>query len=174
MGTFKRSFITLVSILALALTVVAGLAPQAGAVSSTERSAEQYLLGLVNADRKASHLGTIKEQSYIRGQSEAHSADMLHRQSMDHNGFSQRVANIRANDSGMRNAGICENVAVATNYADYGSAMRTIDAAWKASTGHRKCMLDQEGWSSQSGAIGVRYDGHSYWVTYEAGHDTTP
>jgi len=166
----KRGLFSLVS----ALVAISFLAPQARAVTTTEGPLLIYLLSLVNAARRSVRLGNIKEHAYIRGQAEAHSLDMLRRQTMDHAGFSTRVANIRANDSGMRYAGICENVGVARNFSDYGSAMRAIVNAWRASTDHRKCMRDQFGWSSQSGAIGVRYDGHAYWVTYEAGHDNNP
>jgi uncharacterized protein YkwD len=150
------------------------LSQSAGAVTSTERTAETYLLSLVNHDRSAAHIGSLKEQSYVRGQAEAHSTDMMNRQTMDHAGFTQRVANIRANVPGMKYGGICENVAKATNYSDYGAAMRAINSAWLASTDHHKCMLDQLGWSAQSVGIGVRFDGHSYWVTMDAGHNTSP
>lgn len=166
-----RNFLTLC---AAVLAMVAFVAPQAGAVTTTERTAETYLLGLVNKDRTGARIGSLKEHAYIRGQSEAHSSDMLARKTMDHTGFSQRVANIRAHDSGMKYSGVCENVAAASNYSDYGAAMRAINTAWLASTDHHKCMLDQLGWSSQSAAVGVRFDGKTYWVTFITGHDTNP
>ncbi len=170
MGSFARSLITLVVVLA----TLSFLSPEAGAVTSGERTAETYLMSLVNNDRRAAHIGTLKEQSYVRGQGESHSGDMMNRRSMDHNGFSQRVANIRAHVKGMKSSGMCENVAVASNYSDYGAAMRSVDAAWKASSDHHKCMYDQLGWSAQSFGVGVRFDGRNYWVTMIAGHNTSP
>jgi len=170
LGSFTRTLMLLAAVLA----AVSFLGQPAGAVSSGERSAETYLLGLVNHDRSSARIGTLKEQSYIRGQSEAHASDMLSRHSMDHNGFSTRVANIRAHVSGMKNSGMCENVAAATNYSDSGAAMRAINSAWLASSDHHKCMLDQLGWTAQSVGLGVRFDGHTYWVSMLLGRNTSP
>ncbi len=170
MGILRRFSLALA-----ALAALSAVAPHAqAAVTNTERSAETYLLGLVNADRKAAHIGTLKEHSYIRTQTESHSTDMMRRRTMDHSGFSTRVKNIRAHDSGMRNSGMCENVAAASKYSDVASAMRAIDAAWKRSTEHYKCMYDKEGWSSQSASVGVRYDGKTFWATFITGRDTNP
>jgi uncharacterized protein YkwD len=170
MGMFKRSLFALVAVLA----TLSVLTQPAGAVTNGERTAETYLFSLVNNDRHAAHIGTLKEQSYVRGQTENHSTDMMYRHSMDHNGFSQRVANIRAHVAGMKYSGMCENVAAASSYHDYGAAMRAIEAAWRASSDHHKCLYDQLGWSSQSAGIGVRFDGRTYWVTLIAGHNTSP
>jgi uncharacterized protein YkwD len=169
MGILRRF-----SFVVAALLAVAFVAPSASATTTTERTAETYLLGLVNADRKAAGRGTLKEHSYIRTQTESHSADMRNRKTMDHRGFSTRVSNIRAHDAGMKYSGMCENVAAASKYADVKSAMRAIDAAWKKSTDHNKCMYDKFGWTSQSASVGVRYDGKTYWVTFITAHDNTP
>jgi uncharacterized protein YkwD len=170
MGTCQRVLFLLAAVL-VAMSLVS---QPAGAVSSGERAAETYLLVLVNRDRSAAHIGALNEQSYVRGQAEAHSSDMLNRHTMDHNGFTQRVANIRANVPGMKYSGICENVAAATNYSDSGTAMRAINSGWLASSEHHKCMLDQLGWTAQSVGIGVRFDGRTYWVTMDMGHNTSP
>jgi len=170
MGSFTRSLMLLAAVLA----AVSFLGQPAGAVSSGERAAETYLIVLVNRDRSAAKIGTLKEQSYVRGQSEAHAADMMNRRTMDHNGFSTRVANIRSHVSGMKYSGMCENVAMASHYSDSGAAMRAINSAWLASSDHHKCLLDQLGWSAQSIGLGVRFDGHTHWVSMIAGHNTSP
>ncbi len=170
MGMYTRSSMLLAAFLA-AVFLLAG---PVGAVSNGERAAESYLLVLVNRDRSSAHLGSLKEQSYIRGQAEAHTTDMLNRQSMDHNGFSQRVSNIRTHVVGMKYSGVCENVAYARGYTDSAKAMAAINSAWLASSDHHRCMMDQLGWSSQSAGVGVRYDGHTYWATFISGHNTSP
>jgi uncharacterized protein YkwD len=170
MGIVQRSLLLLAAVLA----AVSLFGPPAGAVSSGERSAEVYLFTLVNHDRSSAHINGLKEQSYVRGQAESHSSDMLNRQAMDHNGFSQRVANIRAHVPGMKYSGMCENVGYARGFSDAASAMRAINSAWLASSDHHKCLLDQLGWSAQSAGIGVRYDGRTYWVTFISGHNTSP
>lgn len=133
---------------------------------------ENYLFDLINKGRAARGKTVLKEHAVILRETRAHSTDMA-ASGLGHFGFSSRVSRIRAADSGI-NGGVCENVAYARGYSSATEALRVIYRGWKESTGHRKCMFDRLGWSSESAALGLTHSGSTWWATFIAGHDSNP
>lgn len=154
------------------LSVVAR--PASATVSSEERTVETSVFSKINTKRSSLGKGTLNEHAFMRTKAEAHSDAMARRNVLGHFGFSRRVQSIEANDSGIR-SWICENVAYVS-----GSGIGAAQAAsmlydgWLNSPPHRKCMLDQEGHTTQSAGIGITHAGNTWWATFIAAHDTTP
>lgn len=167
MGTRTRLAITSAVLVAASF----GATIPAHAVTSTEAAAESKLLSIINSKRTARGLPALKLHTYIRYESRNHSTYMS-KYGMSHNGFNARWTRIRQHDSGVRS--MCENVAYARGFSSYGEAMSAIYRWWYNSSGHYKCMFDRLGFTTRSGAVGVRYVNGTYWATFEAAQDSTP
>ena len=151
-----------------------GVLPAHATVSSEERSVELSVFSKINDKRASLSKGQLTEHPFMRSKAEAHSDAMARRHQLGHFGFSRRVQAIEANDSGIKDW-ICENVAYVS-----GSGIGAAQAAsmlyngWLNSPPHRKCMLDQEGHTTQSAGIGVTHAGNTWWATFIGAHDNTP
>lgn len=143
------------------------LVPPAFAASADEG----YLLGLINAKRTAREIGTLSEHEASLREARAHSEDMAARGEMGHFGFDDRVARIRAADSGI--GFVCENVAYASGYGSDETALRAIFRGWRSSPPHRECMFDQDGYHTRSAAVGLAKSGSTWWATFITAQDST-
>ncbi len=157
--------------IAVSLVVVR---PADAAVTRSERRVENSIFAMINNQRTGGGLGAEHLHTFARRLAEGHSAAMARRGVLGHFGFTRRVNRLRANDSGI-NGFVCENVA----YVSGSSITRTQAASmifngWMNSPPHRKCMLDQEGGTTQSAAVGIKHAGNTWWATYIAAHDTSP
>jgi uncharacterized protein YkwD len=102
----------------------------------------------LNSFRAQNGLPRLSVSAALSAKARAHAADMARRQSMDHNGFYERMR-------GSRSA--AENVAAGCPTAD------CVFKIWAESSGHRANMLNGSvthyGLASARGA-----DGQRYWV----------
>jgi uncharacterized protein YkwD len=168
----KRSAVTLVCVAIFATAI--GVRPASASVSAAERQVEVSVFSKINNRRAGLGPSREIEDAFIRSQAEQHSDAMARRGLLGHFGFTKRVAAIEANDSGIR-SWICENVAYVS-----GSSISATQAAsmifhgWMNSPPHRKCMLDEDGATTQSAGIGITHAGNTWWATFIAAHDTTP
>lgn len=189
----RDKLLTFVALGALGLTMFSP-----GAEAGTED--ETYLFGLINQERcrvtaqdegrsdveqrrrrrrrsrqpkppPSSCTATLVEHAAILGEVRAHSQDMAQRASLDHNGFDERVARIRAADGGIARH-ICENAAFVGGLSGR-AALDQVFQGWLASPPHKRCMLDVDA-KSDSAAVGLFQSGDTLWATFITAEDATP
>jgi hypothetical protein len=155
----------------LAVGVVLTLAPLA---SAAEPGVEDRIVSMINSERTDPlivHYGLL---AAARG----HSHEMALRGGMDHDGADERVNNAPpdpaeangAPDDGFATAAWCENVTYSVGTSEEDASQRIYDA-WHRSGAHHRCMMDT---TRNVGAVGVYYDGQSWWATFIAEDDSTP
>lgn len=107
---------------------------------------EADILTLINDHRRSRGLGALQMNSIASGQAEQHSRNMATgRTPFSHDGFEQRVNNIK------KEMGITYLAAVAENVAEGQMSAREVVKGWLNSPGHKKNI---EGNYNQTG-IGV-------------------
>lgn len=147
-----------------------GAFPGTASAGTTE---EAFLFKIINVKRAAKGKKVLKEHKKILSEARNHSAAMASSNTLSHDGFTGRASRIRNADGGI-NGGICENVAYVSGYSNTQDALRVIYRMWRNSPGHKKCMFDKLGWSSESGALGLKHSGNTWWATFIAAHDSSP
>ncbi len=151
--------------------------PPAVAAPAVDNASGTALLSDINAKRTTMTRprGALVSQAKMTSLAEQHSMAMANRHLLSHFGFSKRVAQIYADDSGIKNNYICENVAYVRNAAlNSATAADALFTAWMHSRPHKRCMLDIRHPSTQSAGIGVVQDGNTWWATFIGAHDTSP
>ncbi len=141
---------------------------------ATEPSAESQVMSFINAartDRLAVHSGLLAV-------ARDHSRAMASRGSLDHNDADARISNAApdpmeingAPDDGTPPASWCENVTYTMGVPESQASRRIYDQ-WKGSGAHGRCMNDTR---RNVGAVGIYYDGQTWWATFIATVDNTP
>ena len=141
---------------------------------ATEPLVEERVVALINAqrtDRLVVHYGLL---SAARN----HSADMAREGGLSHEGADERVNSAPpdpgefngAPDDGFGVAAWCENVTYTVGTSEAEAPQRIFDQ-WNRGGAHQRCMMDT---SRNVGAVGVYYDGQSWWATFIAEEDATP
>jgi hypothetical protein len=103
---------------------------------------------------------------------------MSHDGSLNHDGADSRVFNAppdppEANgspDDGFGTASWCENVTYAMSVPEHEVAQRIYNQ-WHRSGAHDRCMMNA---AKNVGAVGIYYDGQTWWATFIAQEDSTP
>ena len=114
--------------------------------------------------------GALVEHPAILAEVRAHAEDMARRGELDHAGFDQRVARIRAADAGISGF-ICENVGFVSGVTGQ-AALDRIVQGWLNSPPHRACMLDENA-KTQSAAVGIFRTGDETWAAFITAADST-
>ena len=107
-----------------------------------------------------------------------HSHEMALRGGLDHDGADERVRNATpdpfetngAPDDGFPVAAWCENVTYSMATAESEAAQK-IYSQWHTSAPHERCMKDT---GMNVAAVGIYYDGQTWWATFIAEVDNTP
>jgi hypothetical protein len=171
-GVRQCSF-TKALILAIVLaTPLALLGQQAPASASV--SVEMRIHELIDADRAEPltiHYG-------LQAAAREHSRYMASRGSLSHENADARVNSAPpdpaegdgAPDNGFPVAAWCENVTYSVGRSE-AEAPGQLYAQWKRSGAHYRCLMDT---SRNVGAVGIYYDGQSWWATFIAEVDETP
>jgi uncharacterized protein YkwD len=124
--------------------------------SGCDDPVEQEAIRLVNTDRSARGLRTVRCDPAMTAVAREHSTDMCRRGYFDHTGLDGRDPFDRLRDGGVRFSSAGENIAWGQR-----SAVEVHDA-WMHSPGHRRNILDGD-----YGRIGVGLDrcgGDMYWT----------
>jgi uncharacterized protein YkwD len=161
------------ALLVAAVTLVA-TAPLITPALGTEPTAESEVMRRINAgrsDRLVVHSGLLAV-------ARAHSQEMASHGSLDHNDADARIRSAPpdpyeingAPDDGSPPASWCENVTYSVGTSESEASQRIYDA-WEGSGAHGRCMNDT---SRNVGAVGIYYDGQSWWATFIAMVDNTP
>jgi uncharacterized protein YkwD len=174
----RRSIVLLTgfALVAVGFAVTPARASQTGDV-------EVRVLQLINQGRGTQGKGAEVMHAGLRGAARSHSADMSARDSMDHNGYPERVNTAQPDppqgsgppDKGFNGAS-CENVAW---YQPGGSASseqvaQTFYNLWYNSSEHYKCMFDTYGWNLNVAGVGIYYASGKWWATFDSAFDRTP
>ena len=165
---FRRSLVAAASLALLGAFVLTS-APTSTADSSVEAA--------VLAKIRASRSGGLVVHSGLLSAARAHSMYMS-RHGMNHDNADSRVRNASpdpfetngAPDDGFGVASWCENVTYSTGHPASEVPGR-IYSQWAGSGAHGRCMGDS---SRNVGAVGVYYDGTTWWATFIAQVDKTP
>jgi hypothetical protein len=106
-----------------------------------------------------------------------HSADMASRGGLSHANADARISNAPpdpAEANGAPDDGYgrdwCENVTY-VNFGTEAEAPGKIYEAWRRSGAHQRCMQDT---TLNTGAVGIYWDGNTWWATFIAYLDHTP
>jgi hypothetical protein len=153
------------------VAILGVLTPVAGAQAPT---VEDRVISLLNAERSERlivHYGLLQA---ARG----HSQEMARDGAIGHEGADERVNSAApdpgefngAPDDGFGVAAWCENVTYSVGTSADEAAQRIYDA-WHRGGAHERCMMDT---SRNVGAVGIYYDGESWWATFIAEADSTP
>ena len=159
------------AVIGAVVAIVTALTPMAHA---TEPLVEDRVVALINAqrtDRLVVHYGLL---SAARN----HSADMAREGGLSHEGADERVNSAPpdpgefngAPDDGFGVAAWCENVTYTVGTSESEAPQRIFDQ-WNRGGAHQRCMMDT---TRNVGAVGVYYDGQSWWATFIAEKDATP
>ena len=160
--------------LVLAMVVAAPLAFLSSPSASASVSVEMRIHELIDADRA--------EPLTIHRGLQAAARDHSRHMAMD-GGLSHENADARVNsappdppegdgapDNGFPVARWCENVTYSIGRSE-SEAGDQLYAQWKRSGAHYRCLMDT---SRNVGAVGIYYDGESWWATFIAEEDATP
>jgi uncharacterized protein YkwD len=158
-------------VIAAVVAILTALTPMAHA---TEPLVEDRVIALINAqrtDRLTVHYGLL---AAARG----HSQRMAREGGLSHEGADERVNSAPpdpgefngAPDDGFGVAAWCENVTYTVGTSQDEAPQRIFDQ-WNRGGAHHRCMMDT---SRNVGAVGVYYDGQSWWATFIAEVDSTP
>lgn len=127
---------------------------------------------------RASRSGGLIQHSGLLAVARSHSMSMSRSGGMNHNNADSRIRNAPpdpfesngAPDDGVPPAKWCENVTYSTGHPASEVADR-LYSQWQGSGAHARCMRDT---SRNVGAVGVYYDGSTWWATFIANVDNTP
>jgi hypothetical protein len=158
----------------LAVAAAAALA----AVTVPPVQADGGVEAQVMAKIRAYHGGSLIQHSGLYGVARAHSMQMSREGRMSHDNADQRISNAQpdpfetngAPDDGVPVAAWCENVTYSTGHPESEVAGRLF-SQWEGSGAHARCMRDTK---RNVGAVGVYYDGSTWWATFIATTDNTP
>jgi len=153
------------------LLVIAGLLLPAKAASADD--VESQVFAMINAGRGT---GLILHHGLL-SDAEGHSQYMSQTGNLNHDNAQERVDNAPpdpaeangAPDDGFNLYGWCENATYVT--PAQGDPATAIYNNWKNSPPHNACMNNT---GKNVGAVGVYWDGSTYWATFVAEVDTTP
>jgi hypothetical protein len=157
---------------AVAVFVVAvATVPQA---TSADPSIEAQVMAKIRASRP----GGLIQHAGLHAVARQHSMYMSNSGRMSHDNADQRITNAPpdpfetngAPDDGVPPAAWCENVTYSTGHPASEVAQR-LYSQWQGSGAHARCMRDT---SRNVGAVGVHYDGTTWWATFVATTDKTP
>ena len=159
-------------LLLLAALAVPLLLP-AVAQAQSQPSLESQVFAKINAARSKKlilHRG-------VHSVAWRHSADMAGRGGLSHANADARISNAPpdpAEANGAPDDGYgrdwCENVTY-VNFGTSGQAPGKIYEAWRRSGAHQRCMQDT---TLNTGAVGIYWDGSTWWATFIAYLDHTP
>lgn len=137
-------------------------------------SIESQVFALINGSRSTA----LIHHSGLASAARSHSQHMAVVGGLNHDGADERVANaqpdpVEANgapDDGFARAAWCENVTYSTGFPESQVAQKLYQQ-WKRSASHNGCMTNS---AKNVGAVGVYYDGSTWWATFIAEIDHTP
>jgi predicted nucleic acid-binding Zn ribbon protein len=135
---------------------------------------ENEVLALINGERSTA----LIEHAGLLGAARSHSQEMAATGGLNHDGADERVANAapdppEANgppDDGFAPAAWCEDVTYSTGFPESQVAQK-IFQQWRDSPPHQACMTNAE---KNVGAVGIYFDGSTWWATFIAEVDHTP
>ncbi len=156
-------------VLIACIAIVGALSPakaQAGDI-------ESEVMAKINAVRGSG----LAVHSGLLNAARSHSMQMASR-GLNHDGADERVNSAApdpaegngAPDDGFPVASWCENVTY-VNYGSEGDAASNIFKQWRNSGAHNACMTNA---NKNVGAVGVYWDGSTWWATFIAEVDRTP
>jgi hypothetical protein len=129
---------------------------------------------MINGSRSSA----LIHHSGLAAAARAHSQSMAMSGGLHHDGADARVANAPpdpaegngAPDDGFATAAWCENVTYSTGFPE-AQVARKLYEQWRRSASHQRCMTNP---GKNVGAVGVYYDGSTWWATFIAEVDRTP
>lgn len=147
-------------------------------LSSPPTSADAGVEAQVMAKIRAARPNGLILHSGLLAVARQHSMYMSNQGRMGHDNADQRISNAPpdpaeangAPDDGVPVAAWCENVTYSTGHPA-SEVPRRIYSQWEGSGAHERCMRDT---SRNVGAVGVHYDGTTWWATFIATTDKTP
>lgn len=169
-----RRCVPLRKALVLAVVVAAPLALLRPAPASASVSVEMRIHELIDADRSE----PLTIHRGLQAAARQHSQNMAMDGGLSHENADARVNSAPpdppegdgAPDNGFPVARWCENVTYSIGRSE-SEAGDQLYAQWKRSGAHFRCLMDT---SRNVGAVGVFYDGESWWATFLAEEDATP
>jgi hypothetical protein len=137
-------------------------------------SMESQVFSMINGERSK----PLIEHAGLLQAARAHSQEMAMSGGLNHDGADERVANAQpdppeangAPDDGFAPAAWCENVTYSTGFPESQVAQKLYQQ-WRNSAPHQACMTNS---SKNVGAVGIYYDGSTWWATFIAEVDSTP
>ena len=152
--------------------MLVGLALATPTSAEADPSIESQVFAKVRGSR------FIVQHSGLLSAARNHSMGMARRGGLDHNDADARIRNAPpdpfetngAPDDGSPPASWCENVTYVMA-APQSEVAGRIYAAWERSGAHDRCMKEAH---RNVGAVGVYYDGQTWWATFIAMVDNTP
>jgi len=137
-------------------------------------SLESQVFAKINGERST----PLIEHSGLVGAARQHSQEMAAAGGLNHDGADERVANAapdppEANgppDDGFAPAAWCENVTYSTGFPESQVAQKIYEQ-WHGSGAHDACMSNPD---KNVGAVGIYFDGSTWWATFIAEVDHTP
>lgn len=160
--------------LVLAMVVAAPLALLQVRTADANVSVEMRIHELIDADRTE----PLTIHHGLQAAAREHSRYMASEGSLNHDNADARVnaappdppEGNGAPDDGFPVAKWCENVTYSIGRSE-SEAPDQLYAQWKRSGAHYRCLMDT---SRNVGAVGIYYDGQSWWATFLAEVDETP
>lgn len=162
----------LVMFLIVCVTVVAGMAPPAGAQAGTSLTAlEREVLASVNAERDGRGLALFRPQADLMCAARAHSRNMAHLSFLSHDSPSGASFGLRLVGHGYERAGysgwnVGENIARA-RAGTLAATPQGVVLLWMQSVAHRRVIL---GNAFRDAGIGVHSAGGRRYFTLDLGH----
>ncbi len=157
----------------LVLLAVVAFALLTPAVARAQPSMESEVFAKINAARSKK----LIFHSGVHSVAWQHSADMSSAGGLNHDNADARISNAApdpAEGNGAPDDGYghdwCENVTY-VNFGTEAEAAGRIYEAWRRSGAHQRCMQDT---TLNTGAVGIYYDGTTWWATFIAYIDHTP
>jgi uncharacterized protein YkwD len=137
-------------------------------------SMESQVFGLINGERSS----PLVEHSGLLAVARAHSQQMAISGGLNHDDADARITNAPpdppeadgAPDNGFATAAWCENVTYSNGFPASDVAHRLYDQ-WRTSAPHQACMTNA---GKNVAAVGIYYDGSTWWATFIAEVDSTP
>src|SRR5438094_125654 len=137
-------------------------------------SIESQVFGLINGERSPA----LIEHSGLLAVARAHSQQMAMSGGLNHDNADERISNAPADpsqvyggpDAGFAQAAWCENVTYSTGFPESQVAGKLYQQ-WHDSAPHQACMTNS---GKNVAAVGIYYDGSTWWATFIAEVDHTP
>jgi uncharacterized protein YkwD len=135
---------------------------------------ESEVFGLINGERSTA----LIEHSGLLSVARAHSQYMAISGGINHDNADERISNAPpdppeangAPDDGFGRAAWCENVTSSTGFPASEVGRRLFEQ-WHRSAPHQACMTNP---GKNVAAVGIYYDGSTWWATFIAEVDHTP